>query len=71
MINKSLSSRKIPLRKSGDIFVKSRPAVVQWMTFFNVGEDDPIIPSPDFGDSKDGVYKLSKMKETLGRSGSW
>ena len=71
MINKSLSSRKIPLRKSGDIFVKSCPAVVQWMTFSNVEEDDPMIPSADFGDSKDGVYKLFKMKETLGRSERW
>ena len=39
--------------------------------FFNIQEDDPMIPSADFGDSKGRVYKLSKMKETLGRSGSW
>ena len=71
MINKSLSSEKIPLRKSGDIFVKSCSAVVQWMTFLNIEEDDPMIPSADFGDSKGRVYKLFKMKETLGRSGRW
>ena len=41
------------------------------MTFSNVEEDDPMIPSTDFGDSKDGVYKLFKMKETLGRSERW
>ena len=30
-----------------------------------------MIPSADFGDSNGRVYKLFKMKETLGRSGSW
>ena len=41
------------------------------MTFPNIEEDDPMIPSADFGDSKDGVCKLFKMKETLGRSERW
>ena len=39
--------------------------------FFNTQEDDPMIPSADFGDSKGRVHKLFKMMETLGRSGSW
>ena len=30
------------------------------MTFLNIEEDDPMIPSADFGDSKDGVCKLFK-----------
>ena len=30
------------------------------MTFFNTQEDDPMIPSADFGDSKGRVYKLFK-----------
>ena len=41
------------------------------MTFLNTQEDDPMIPSADFGDSKLRVYKFSRMKETLERSGSW
>ena len=30
------------------------------MTFLNNEEDDPMIPSADFGDSKDREYKLFK-----------
>ena len=70
MINKSLSSKNPP-SKVGWYFCEILLGGGAVDDFFNIQEDDPMIPSADFGDSKGRVYKLFKMMETLGLSGSW